>query len=412
MEKRKTIQKSFLIDLIQYFISRVFSVIKYIIFILTSITTVSKKFIVQNLFWGRTNMYRNAFQLFILFFTVLIGISGVTNQFNLAEAKSSKSEYLLKNSDISLVGNSSDLDYNPELVFGLEQIYTVQSGDNLEIVAKKIIQNEINEYGGAIEMNQDRIKRKMDMIRYLNNLLDQNPVLKTGQELKIFFGIDGIVYKTQQGDTIKKISEKFKVGEQDIVDANTALIEDFLGGDSSQIKLETNSNIFVPTADLSTEIATRISDKKKLDEQNRAKSIVTRKVDYSIKINSTGNFMNPLASSDCAGYRYQRGFRNSHKGVDLSKLSGCTIVAADSGVVQTAGYTSGGGGNTVVIKHSNGFTTIYAHLARVYVRPGDNIAKGTPIGYMGRSGYATGVHLHLGLVYNGNMIDPARYISY
>lgn len=90
------------------------------------------------------------------------------------------------------------------------------------------------------------------------------------------------------------------------------------------------------------------------------------------------------------GWRWGR----MHKGIDIAAPIGTPIVAAAPGVVITAGWNSGGYGNLVEVKHSDGTVTLYAHNSRVLVRVGQTVEQGQQIAEMGSTGYSTGPHCH------------------
>lgn len=99
-----------------------------------------------------------------------------------------------------------------------------------------------------------------------------------------------------------------------------------------------------------------------------------------------------------------------HNGLDLANREGGFIYAAGEGRVVTADYR-GGYGNYIEIDHGYGVHTRYAHMAELdpNLRPGMRIAAGTPIGRMGMTGNATGVHLHYEVVVDGLLVDPLNY---
>lgn len=99
-----------------------------------------------------------------------------------------------------------------------------------------------------------------------------------------------------------------------------------------------------------------------------------------------------------------------HKGIDIAGVSNRSIVAADNGVVKSAGW-DGGYGKKVVINHNNGYKTIYAHLASIKVKPGQTVRKGQSIGTMGTTGHSTGVHLHFEVYKNGSLQNPLSFIK-
>ncbi|MDP4086073.1 MAG: M23 family metallopeptidase [Bacillota bacterium] len=105
------------------------------------------------------------------------------------------------------------------------------------------------------------------------------------------------------------------------------------------------------------------------------------------------------------GYRWGR----LHKGIDIARPSDYTIKAADNGIVISAGW-DGSYGNKIVIDHQNGFQTVYAHLSSIRVGVGETVQEGSPIGIMGETGDATGIHLHFEVYKNGILKNPLQYL--
>lgn len=99
----------------------------------------------------------------------------------------------------------------------------------------------------------------------------------------------------------------------------------------------------------------------------------------------------------------------AHRGVDYAAPTGTPIKATADGKVEFAGR-KGGYGNTVVLAHSGAYTTLYAHLSRFArgLKPGQRVRQGQLIGYVGKSGLATGPHLHYEFRVNGVHKDPVR----
>ena len=98
-----------------------------------------------------------------------------------------------------------------------------------------------------------------------------------------------------------------------------------------------------------------------------------------------------------------------HNGVDLDGNTGDRVRAARSGEVILAGE-SGGFGNIIVIYHGLGYSTLYAHLSRIEVSVGQNVASGDRIGAIGSTGWSTGPHLHFELRIDGKAVDPMPYL--
>ncbi|HWU42654.1 MAG TPA: M23 family metallopeptidase, partial [Bdellovibrio sp.] len=108
--------------------------------------------------------------------------------------------------------------------------------------------------------------------------------------------------------------------------------------------------------------------------------------------------------------RMTRGFlpmkRKPHLGIDLAAPKGTPILAAQEGTVIYAGREFRGYGKMVIIESGEGWATLYAHFDKILISEGQKVHKGEVIGAMGRTGHATGVHLHFEIRHNKGPIDP------
>jgi murein DD-endopeptidase MepM/ murein hydrolase activator NlpD len=101
----------------------------------------------------------------------------------------------------------------------------------------------------------------------------------------------------------------------------------------------------------------------------------------------------------------------AHLGVDYAAPIGRKVFAAADGKVIFKGR-KGGYGKTVIIRHKDGYKSLYAHMNQYgKIRAGQWIKQGRHIGYVGNTGNSTGPHLHFGLYKNGNAINPSRVLS-
>lgn len=98
-----------------------------------------------------------------------------------------------------------------------------------------------------------------------------------------------------------------------------------------------------------------------------------------------------------------------HTGVDIDAVEGTPIRTAASGVVSLSGW-NGGYGIEVEIVHRKGLATVYGHLLKSIVKPGQKVKKGEIIGYVGMTGVATDPHLHYEVRVNGLPVDPKPYL--
>jgi murein DD-endopeptidase MepM/ murein hydrolase activator NlpD len=101
-----------------------------------------------------------------------------------------------------------------------------------------------------------------------------------------------------------------------------------------------------------------------------------------------------------------------HRGVDYAGGYGSPVIAPANGYVRVVGTVAQGfrlHGNTVGLDHGQGVVSIYLHLSKIYVKEGDFVTAGQPIGAIGATGAVTGPHLHWGLYVNGEAIDPVAW---
>ena len=98
-----------------------------------------------------------------------------------------------------------------------------------------------------------------------------------------------------------------------------------------------------------------------------------------------------------------------HRGIDISAPRGTRVLAAASGVVSGVGDANGYG-HCILIDHGNGTVTLYAHLLDFAVRRGDRVVAGDCIGRVGKSGNATGYHLHFEVRQGNHTVDPRLYL--
>lgn len=98
-----------------------------------------------------------------------------------------------------------------------------------------------------------------------------------------------------------------------------------------------------------------------------------------------------------------------HQGLDIATNRGEPVSASAAGVVEKAEW-SGDLGNMVEIAHPSGYKTIYGHLEKVLVRPGQRVARGEHVGLVGATGRATGPHLHYEVRLNDRPVNPLEYI--
>ena len=146
-----------------------------------------------------------------------------------------------------------------------------------------------------------------------------------------------------------------------------------------------------------------------IDRMAASESALTRIIEERARV-SSGQL--PVGRGGCmwptrgrVTSEYGRRWGRMHQGIDIAAPTGTAIYAARAGVVIFAGRMSGYG-NTVVVDHGGGFTTLYAHQSRIGTSDGASVEQGTRIGSVGSTGHSTGPHLHFETRYGGAARNP------
>lgn len=134
------------------------------------------------------------------------------------------------------------------------------------------------------------------------------------------------------------------------------------------------------------------------------------------KLHWNGRFLRLNGAAKRAGYADRRIYkyqgkevdRAVHLGVDLASTSNTEISAANTGKVIFAGF-EGIFGNTVIIDHGFGLSSLYSHLSQILVSENDMVEKGTPIGHSGLTGLAGGDHLHFSMIVHNVFVNPVEW---
>lgn len=128
-----------------------------------------------------------------------------------------------------------------------------------------------------------------------------------------------------------------------------------------------------------------------------------------IENDSLGTYHHPRPGPVNSKFGWRDG--RMHKGIDINLHKGDPVVAAFDGMVRIA-HAKGAYGNVVIIRHYNGLETVYAHLSRIKVKPGQVVLAGQLIGLGGSTGRSSGPHLHFEVRFKGQALNPASLISF
>ena len=121
----------------------------------------------------------------------------------------------------------------------------------------------------------------------------------------------------------------------------------------------------------------------------------------------------PVSGKISSGFGWRRGpfggGSEHHDGIDIPARTGTHIHAAGGGTVTFSGWRNGHG-NTVIIDHGDGMSTLYAHNSRNVVAVGQHVSRGDVIAHVGSTGRSTGPHLHFEVHVNGRPVNPRPFM--
>lgn len=154
---------------------------------------------------------------------------------------------------------------------------------------------------------------------------------------------------------------------------------------------------------------------RRQEEEAKKKAEASGK-SYTVKSLGNTSFIWPCPSSSRITSNFggrespTEGASSNHQGIDIGASTGSNILAAASGVVTIATYSSSAG-NYVMISHGGGVSTVYMHCSSLLVSEGEQVSQGQVIAKVGSTGYSTGPHLHFGIRSGGSYVNPLNYVS-
>jgi murein DD-endopeptidase MepM/ murein hydrolase activator NlpD len=241
--------------------------------------------------------------------------------------------------------------------------YTVQTGDSVFGIA-------------------ERFGISPQTIMWSNGRLEDNPdLLSVGQKL-VILPTSGVYYIVEEGNTLESVAKRYKVEISAITDYE-------VNGLKEPYELTPGMALVVPGG-----------------EKPYIPKFVHR---YTGPIpedaaKGTGGFVWPAS-----GYITQK-FWSHHRAIDIGAPKGTPVVASDSGFVVYAGWDDSGYGRMLLIDHGNGWHTLYAHLDVYLVDYEQSVAQGQQIATIGRTGNATGPHLHFEIWQGNSKRNPLLFL--
>jgi murein DD-endopeptidase MepM/ murein hydrolase activator NlpD len=220
-----------------------------------------------------------------------------------------------------------------------------------------------------------KFRISMDAVIASNNINNAR-LLAEGKVLRIP-NMDGIPHTVAKGDSLSGISRTYNVPLEVILDVN----------DIQSDVIKEGEVFFIPGARMAPD---------------------------ALRLSLGELFIYPVRKSISSYYGWRAdpftGQQTFHQGIDLRGNTGTTVKAAMDGVVSDIG-TVANYGNYIIIDHSNGYQTLYAHLSAFSCRLGQRIRQGDKVGEVGSTGRSTGPHLHFAVFKNGRSVNPLDLLS-
>lgn len=248
--------------------------------------------------------------------------------------------------------------------------HRVSRGETLGAIARK--------YGTSVEY-----------LMGINNL--RNPhYIREGQVLTLLVEepvqdafLAGATHTLRRGETIWDLARAYKVSMETILAANDI---------ADPHRLTPGRTLFIPNGEAAAVAVV----------QPRQETVVA-----SRSVARSEGFIWPTSGYISSGYGPRWG--SFHYGIDIAAVTGTPIVAAAGGTVIDAGWRRGYG-YMVRIDHKNGWSSVYGHASRLFVKAGQDVRSGEKIAAVGQTGNATGPHLHLELIYNDKHQNPLKHL--
>jgi murein DD-endopeptidase MepM/ murein hydrolase activator NlpD len=204
----------------------------------------------------------------------------------------------------------------------------------------------------------------------------------------------GVYHVVKRHQTLYRICKTYRVDINEVA---------FLNDIKDHSKIQVGQRIFIPRAKKVLKVEIVIDDvvaesEERERERERPKTVY-KKMDFIWPVE--GKCTNPFEDDE----------RKRHQGIDISCSRGTPIKASSAGRVIYSGNTITGYGNMIILRHTEEFVTVYAHNQVNLVEEGTQVEKGQIIGRVGKTGRASGHHLHFEIRINNEAVDPMLYLK-
>ena len=259
-------------------------------------------------------------------------------------------------------GTIADIDRNSSS--GRISTYTVREGDSLSAIA-------------------DMFDVSVNTILWANNL--SKGAITPGTTL-VILPVSGVRHSVERGETLSTLAKKYGSDADEIASYN---------GLDTDAGLTAGSTVIIPGGELAAAPAPKAKAKAKAKTSTASAVRTGGSMGSVLPTGDTSNAASSGFTNPAPAGRLSQGI-HGWNGVDIAAPSGSPIYAAAAGtvIISRIGGWNGGYGNYVVIDHGNNVQTLYAHMNADNVSVGQSVSRGTPIGTVGKTGQATGFHLH------------------
>ena len=226
---------------------------------------------------------------------------------------------------------------------------------------------------------------------------NQVPFVLNPQD-KTWYGLGGVALRTKPGIYTLKLVGSSKQGAETVFEKRLSVRR----GKYRKIAIKVSKRFTEPNP----EQVRKITQDKATKQEAFSKSSAAREW--------SGNFAAPVEATISDRFGTERTIngrvQSTHQGLDYAAGAGTPVAAVNSGTVLLAGplYFEG---NCVVLDHGQGLQTLYMHLSEIAVKEGEHVDRGQKLGLVGGTGRATGPHLHLGVRWRGEYLDPGALLK-
>ncbi len=253
------------------------------------------------------------------------------------------------------------------------------------IVRTEIVEYEIKS-GDTVSSIAQKFGLKTNTILWANNLSSFS-LIRPGNNLKIL-PTDGVLHTVKRGENLSYLAQRYNVSSQEIANYNNVRAD----------SLAINQDLIIPGA-------SRLRAPAPTPTRSPTPTVSPSPTPTPTPAPSvSGKMVWPTE-----GHRITQYFSWRHNGLDVANKTGTPIYAAEAGVIEYVGWSTGYG-NNILIDHGGGKKTRYAHMSRMFVSAGQSVGRGAHIAAMGSTGWSTGPHLHFEVIVNGVRQNPLNYL--